>query len=189
MEANYARSTDLLRLEDSLLVVVDVQEKLVPHIANGSNVQANVARMVRAARIAGVPIVSTEQYPKGLGPTTKEIASQLESASFEKLAFSCMGSEEFRNHLVVQERRQLVVCGLETHVCIQQTVFDLMAEGFHVFLVLDAIGARKATDHEVAIRRMEAHGVVSCTVESCLFEWCKEAGTPLFREIRKLVVE
>ena len=182
----YNRSPELMRAEDTTLLVVDVQEKLMPHIAKQEKVIANIARLLDAAKLASIPLFATEQYPKGLGPTVSDLADRL-TTSFDKLTFSCLGHEAVQTHLAQLSRPKVLLCGVETHVCIQQTAFDLMAEGYQVYLPVDAVSSRHEDDHLVAIRRMESHGVVITTVEACLFEWCERAGTDLFKEVRKLV--
>jgi len=183
----YNRSPELMRVQDSVLLVVDVQEKLIPHIAHHENLIRNVGRLVDAAKLTTVPVMATEQYPKGLGATVAEVKERLPEPCLEKLAFSCVGDDVARKQLAQLARQKVLLCGVETHVCIQQTAFDLMAEGYQVFLPVDAVSSRDTADHDVAIRRMESHGVVVTTVEACLFEWCEQAGTDLFKEVRKLV--
>lgn len=184
----YARSPELMQPEETVLVVVDVQEKLLPHISNAEQVERNVTRLISAAAAAKIPVVCTEQYPKGLGSTVPSLELDENLKRIEKLTFSCAGKETFRDEISSLNRRKLVLCGIETHVCVMQTALDLLSDGYSVYLVLDAIGSRFEFDHDVAIRRLEAQGVTVSTTESCLFEWCERAGTDLFREIRKLVL-
>ena len=183
----YSRSSEILKTEDSLILVVDVQEKLMPHIANHADVLDRTLRLVKAAKLAKVPIVCSEQYPKGLGATVEALAQELGCERFEKLTFSCVGNAAIQEQLAKSGRQKVVLCGVETHICVLQTALDLLAEGFQVFLPVDAVGSRKTSDHECGIRRLEGQGVVPTTSEACLFEWCEQAGTDLFREIRKLV--
>lgn len=186
--SNYVRSPELIHAQDSVVVVVDVQEKLLPHIHKCEQLERNVGRLVQGANLANVPVLSTEQYPQGLGATVGSIAGLLDKPSCEKLSFSCMGCEQFRESLAATERRKVLLCGMETHICVQQTAFDLLSAGYCVFLVVDAIGSRSPGDCEVALRRMETGGAVVATVEMCLFEWCERAGTELFKSVRKLIV-
>lgn len=183
----YNRSPELMNVNDTALLVVDVQEKLMPHIANHEKIIPNISRLVDAAKLCAIPVVATEQYPKGLGATIAEVGDRLSDPCLEKLTFSCVGDEAVRTQLSKLSRPKILLCGVETHVCIQQTAFDLMSEGYTVFLALDAISSRHEEDRQVALRRMESHGVIVTTVEACLFEWCQQAGTDLFREVRKLV--
>jgi nicotinamidase-related amidase len=184
----YVRSPDLMQPEDSALIVVDVQEKLAPAVANHQRVVWNVRRLLEAAKSLEVPALATEQYPAGLGATVASLAGYFPEIP-DKLTFSCVGCPEFHRRLADLRRRHLVVAGMETHVCVQQTVLDLLAEGFRVYVAVDAAGARAALDHDTALRRMETSGAILTTVEAVLFEWCVAAGTDAFRSIRKLVME
>ncbi|MFM7208132.1 MAG: hydrolase [Planctomycetaceae bacterium] len=169
----------------SMLCVVDVQERLVPAVLDGGLVVDRCRRLAEAARLLGVPTVVTEQYRKGLGGTVPELAGLL-PAPLEKLTFSCCGAEGFATAIptgVVQ----VVLCGLETHVCVTQTALDLLAEGYGVFVAVDAVSSRHALDRDVALRRLEAAGVVVTTTEAVLFEWCHTAAHPQFQAVRMLV--
>lgn len=187
MESHYVRSPELMHADDTTLVVIDVQEKLLPHIFNREALVTNIGRLVDGAGVVKLPVLSTEQYSKGLGPTVSSLAKRL-GTPLEKLTFSCVGIETFRSRLADLNRRKVLLCGMESHVCVQQTAFDLMAEGYQVFLAVDAIGSRKQLDHDVAIRRMESLGVTVCSTEGILFEWCEEAGKEVFKAIKQLVV-
>ena len=177
-----------MRLERtaSVLCVVDVQERLVPAMADGAGAVARCRRLVEGARLLGVPMVATEQYRKGLGPTVSSLAERL-PPPLEKLSFSCCGGEGFAA-AIPPAARQVVLCGLETHVCVAQTALDLLAEGYAVFLAVDAITSRHAVDRDVALRRLEASGAVPTTSEAILFEWCRTAAHPEFQAVRKLVL-
>ena len=180
------RSPQLLSAPSSVLLVVDVQEKLIPLIPHHRRIVWNIQRLLQAAQVLEVPAVGTEQYPKGLGPTVEPLRELLGPVP-EKLSFSCAGCEPFLERLDVESRWQVVVAGIETHVCVQQTVLDLLARGFEPYLVADAVGARGELDHQVALRRMEAAGATVTTTESVMFEWCQRAGTPQFKQISQLV--
>lgn len=182
------RSPELLSADDSGLLVVDVQEKLIGLIAGHRLLVWNVGRLLDGANILGVPVAATEQYPQGLGRTVVSLAERLTGADVpSKLTFSCRecvaAIESFRQRGV----RKLLVVGIETHVCVSQTVHDLLADGFRVYVAVDAVGARHAIDHETALRRMETAGATLTTTEAVLFEWCERAGTPQFKEISRLV--
>lgn len=183
----YQRSTELLTTQNSLLLVVDVQEKLMPHIANQDRVAAMIERLVKGAKLANVPIVCSEQYPKGLGSTITPLRDELNCNRLEKLTFSCVGTESIRAEISQAAKQKIVLCGVETHICILQTALDLLAEGYEVYLPTDAVSSRSETDHDYGIRRLEGQGVVPTTSEACLFEWCERAGTDLFSEVRNLV--
>ena len=175
-----------LSLSSSVLCVIDVQERLVPAVAGGDVVVARCRRLAEAAGLLGVPAVLTEQYRKGLGATVPLLAEVL-PPPLEKLSFSCCGAERFAAALP-KTAGQVVLCGLETHVCVAQTALDLLAEGYAVFLAVDAISSRHAIDRDVALRRLAAAGAVPTTSEAILFEWCRTASHPHFQAVRKLVL-
>jgi nicotinamidase-related amidase len=171
----------------SVLCVIDVQERLVPAVADGDRVVARCERLAEAARLLGVPALVTEQYPRGLGPTVPALARVL-PAALVKSSFSCCGSAGFVSALP-PGAGAAVVAGLETHVCVAQTALDLLAAGFAVFVAVDAVSARHAIDHEVSLRRLESAGAILTTTEAVLFEWCRSAEHPQFQAVRKLVLE
>ena len=170
----------------SMLCVVDVQERLVPAVMDGASVVARCRRLAEAARLLEVATVVTEQYRKGLGPTVPEL-SGLPPPPLEKMSFSCCGADGFAGSIPAGVG-QIVLCGLETHVCIAQTALDLLAEGYAVFLAVDAISSRHAVDRDVALRRLEGAGAVPTTSEAVIFEWCRTAAHPRFQDVRKLVL-
>jgi len=186
-EKKIPRSIDLLSRNDSRLLVVDVQEKLVPHIPVGDSLVANCKKLILGAKILDVPVSATEQYPQGLGPTVAELADLLPTIS-EKLEFSCAPCLGWNSPAEQADGRfKVVVCGIESHVCVQQTVLDLIGQGFRVYVPADAVASRNKFDWEVALKRMEASGATITTTEAVLFEWCEVAGTREFKEISKLV--
>jgi nicotinamidase-related amidase len=178
---------------DTALLVVDVQEKLIGAVLEHRRLVWNIRRLIDGAKILGLPVAATEQYPKGLGHTVEELASRIKTgpgaATPDKVAFSCCACrsvlDDFQSHGVFR----VLVAGIEAHVCVQQTVFDLLSEGYRVYVAADAIGSRHAVDYEFALRRMESAGAVLTTTEAALFEWCEEAGTPEFKQISTLVRE
>ena len=171
---------------DTALLVVDMQEKLVRLIPGHERLIWNVGRLIEGAKILGLPVLATEQYPKGLGPTAAELASKLGSIP-AKLAFSCGECGDLFADLHKKGIHKILVCGIEAHVCVQQSVHDLLAEGFRVYLAADALGARFQVDYEFALRRMDSVGATLTTVEAALFEWCDVAGTPEFKQISTMV--
>jgi nicotinamidase-related amidase len=175
-----------LHAPSSLLCVIDIQERLLPAIPTGPKVVSMAGRLAEAAALLGVRSVLTEQYPKGLGPTPPDLAAKL-SPAVTKMAFSCCGSEAFTETLTA-DIESVLLCGLETHVCIQQTALDLLARGLTVFIAVDAVGSRHPLDHEIALRRLEASGALLTTTEAALFEWCHSAEHPQFQAVRKLVL-
>jgi nicotinamidase-related amidase len=182
------RSPELMSRDDTALLVVDVQEKLLPLIFNRSEVVWNVRRLIDGARILGVQIGATEQYPQGLGPTTPELAERLDEIP-SKLRFSCGECGGVFRQFVESGRHKVLVVGIEAHVCVQQTVLDLLGNGYHVYVAVDALGSRREIDYRTALRRMESAGATLTSSEAVLFEWCEVAGTSEFKEISKLVRE
>jgi nicotinamidase-related amidase len=148
----------------------------------------NIRRLIDGAKLLGLPILATEQYPQGLGPTTTELVTLLDKV-FDKTAFSCGGCEALCRELGATDKRKWLVCGIEAHVCVQQTVLDLLAEGLNIYVAADAIGSRGRFDYEIALRRMEAAGAMLTTTEAALFEWCQNSKAPQFKQISKLVQE
>lgn len=175
----------LMNIEKSVLLVVDVQERLLPAINDGAAVLANCIWLAGVARRLGVPVVVSEQYPSGLGPTASALKAALAEAHFvEKTHFSCV-SDGCLEGTSVEDRRQIIVVGTEAHVCVQQTVLELRWQGKEVFVVADGVGSRKALDKELALQRMRAHGVEIVTREMVAFEWLKRSATDLFREVNR----
>ena len=177
-----------LTAENSIVVVVDVQDKLLAAIPSSRRLVENIAFLLDAAAILEVPVRATEQYPIGLGPTSAEIGRRL-TAKSEKTAFSCRGAGTFLEELKMLQRPNVVLAGMETHICILQSGLDLIDAGWHVFLPVDALAARFAIDHETALRRLEQAGAAPVTVEAVAFEWLGDAKHPRFKEISKRVIE
>src|SRR5262245_55854358 len=173
---------------DTGLLVIDVQEKLLPLIPDAKAIIRNTAFLIDAARLLGMPVRATEQYPRGLGPTTPELAARLPDRP-EKIAFSscAVGSVVEAFHRAACPK--VVLAGLETHVCVLNTALDLLALDFRVYLAIDAVGARYRIDHDTALRRLEQAGAVLTTSEGCAFEWVGGAAHPRFRDISRLVQE
>jgi nicotinamidase-related amidase len=183
-----SRSPELMSPRETALLCVDIQEKLVGAVAGGDRVVWNVRRLIDGAKVLGVAVVGTEQYPQGLGPTVAPLAERLGLLP-DKLTFSCSGCPDLFQRLREQAICDILVCGIETHVCVQQTVLDLLADGWRVFVAIDAVGSRFEIDYRVALGRMESAGATLTTTEAALFEWCQRAGTPEFKEISRLARE
>jgi nicotinamidase-related amidase len=173
---------------DTALLVIDVQEKLVAALPEGKRVVWNVRRLLDGAKILGLPVVGTEQYPQGLGPTVPELAERLGPLP-SKLTFSCGGCPGVFADLEKQGIGKILLAGIETHVCVEQTALDLLAAGWSVFVAVDAVGSRFEIDHVTALDRMNSSGATLTTTEAALFEWCAAAGTPEFKQISKLARE
>lgn len=186
--ASYTRSPDMMSADDTALVVVDVQEKLMRLIPDEQRIVWNIRRLIDAAKILRVPVLATEQYPQGLGPTVPELAQRLPQIP-GKLSFSCAGCDEFSAELERLDVLKVLVAGIEAHVCVQQTVLDLVSRGLRVYVASDAVGSRSDHDCKTALRRMETSGATITTTEAAMFEWCQVAGSPQFKQISALVRE
>ncbi len=174
----------LLSSERSVLIVVDVQERLMPAVADGERVVGNVAVLQKAAAALSVPVLLTEQYPKGLGPTVAAVREAVPPDSvFEKITFSSAGAPAFMDRLGALKRPQVVLAGAEAHVCVLQTALALTAAGYAVFLVADATASRVPANVELAVARMRAAGVTIVSTEMVVFEWLERAGTPTFKSL------
>jgi nicotinamidase-related amidase len=175
--------------KDLGLVVVDIQEKIRPAISLFDTIAANSVVLIRAFKTLSIPIIATEQYPKGLGRTAEPVFSALGQTikPLEKKSFSCCGADGFIRQLDYNKITTVCVCGIETHVCVYQTVLDLIEKGIGVVIVADACGSRKEVDHSTAIRRMEVCGAAVMTVEMVLFDLLKTAENPAFKEVQRLV--
>ena len=172
----------LLDRDKTALVVVDVQEGFRPYASFAGVVEAS-RKLVQAARILDVPRIVSEQYPKGLGHTAPEVGLEDESP-IEKTVFSAARADGFE----LGGRTQAIVCGIETHVCVSQTVHDLLERGVEVHVPADAVGSRHEIDYERGLERLERAGAVVTTVESSLFELLGRAGTPEFKSVQALIL-
>lgn len=182
------RSPELMNVADTALLVVDVQERIVRVMPQAERLVWNIRRLVDGAKILGVTIDATEQAPDKLGPTVPQLAERLPSAK-SKLAFSCCTRGDLTAPWGDVGVHRVLLCGVETHVCIQQTALDLLAGGFRVYVAVDAIASRHDIDHETALRRMESSGVTLTTCEAALMEWAVTAGTPEFKQLSALAKE
>ncbi len=187
-----------LKKEDAVLVGIDFQERLMPAMKNSVELEALAVKLVKGCRILGVPTIITQQYTKGLGPTVSAIASALtekideeigdsELLPVEKTSFSAMGEPAFVEALEKLGRKTVIIAGIEAHVCVQQTVIDLLEKGYTVFVANDCISSRSNTDKKYSQRRMGDAGAVGTTCESILFELCGGAKEPGFKQISALV--
>lgn len=182
--------TGRLQRHDCLVLVVDVQERLAPAIADGSAVTAACRRLVLAARRLGVPVLVSEQYPKGLGPTVEPLRAALGDAPrLAKTSFSCAGEPAIAAAVEASGRRTLLLCGMEAHVCVLQSALGFRERGFEVALVADATGSRRAESRALALERARAEGCAVIDVEMAIFEWLERAGTEEFRALAPLLKE
>ncbi len=182
------RHPALANADDSVLVVVDPQEKLVRMIHNREEVVENMVRLVKLSAIFSLPVVLTEHYPQGLGYSVEEIKGALpEYNPIVKRIFSCFGVPEFEEALVATGRRRLVVTGIETHICVSQTVMDALQRGYRVHVVADATGTRKRQDHQVALERLRQAGAQVTTSEAFIYEVTCRADGEEFKRVLDLV--
>lgn len=177
-----------LAAQTSSVLVVDIQDRLLAKMPTAAALVRNAGFLLDVAALLDVPVRATEQYPKGVGPTTAEIARRLPAAPAAKTAFSCCGSGTFLEELEMLQRPNVVLVGMETHVCVQQTALDLIDAGLHVVLAADALASWGDLDHATALRRMEQAGAVVTTVESLAFEWVKDSTHPQFKALSQLVI-
>ncbi len=174
---------------NAFLLVVDVQERLASAMPKAAlaDLEKNAAVLIRAARRLGLPVVATEQYPKGLGRTVPALRELLPDAPMEKLEFSCAAAEPVARHIAASGRKQAIVAGMEAHVCVFQTVRDLLADGFSVFLAQDAVVSRTDANRAVGLRLCEKAGATLTSTEAVLFDLLGVAGTPEFKELAPLI--
>jgi nicotinamidase-related amidase len=171
----------MLERDRAAVLVVDVQEGFRPYESFDATAAA-CGRLVEGAHLLGVPVVATAQYPKGLGAVAPEVGLDGE-APLEKTVFSAVRADGFD----LEGRDQVVVCGIEAHICVSQTVHDLLAAGVEVHVAEDAVGSRHARDRDVGVRRMEEAGALASSVETALFELCGQAGTPEFKAVQQVI--
>lgn len=182
------RHPRLLDRQQAALLIVDVQESFRKHIPDFADLSRNITAMVEASKILRLPVFLTEQYPQGLGGTVSEIAACLgEHQRFEKSCFSCCGVESFMTALHDSGRKQIIVCGIEAHVCINQTVHGLLEEGYSPHILSDAVSSRLPRNKEIGINKMVISGAVQSSKEMALFEMLVESGTEKFKAVQRLV--
>jgi nicotinamidase-related amidase len=181
----------LVDARKATLLLVDMQERLLPAMTGGTEAEARCAILLKAARALDVPITVSEQYPKGLGHTVPGLATELGNAPvFEKTAFSCWKDEGLKEHMIVHHeagRPLVILAGIEAHVCVMQTAADLSAAGFGVFAVADAMASRAPSSHALAVERMRQNGVAVVNTEMVVFELLGRAGTAEFKSLSSLV--
>lgn len=172
----------------SCLIVIDMQERLVPAMQAPARTIKNAGTLIKAANCLSVPTVLTEQYPKGLGRTVPELLKLADQVPvLEKLHFSCMKDDEFSEHFKSLGRKQAVIAGMEAHICVLQTGMDLMQQGFEIFVVTDATSSRTPESEKACLDRLSAAGAGIVTTEMVVFEWLGQAATPEFKELLPLM--
>ncbi len=188
MSNEVKRFNKLLKTENTCLLIIDIQKRILPVIKDHELVVENTLKLIKGFKAMSLPIYYTEQYPKGLGPTEEQIVNELDGIELiEKMTFSCSGADKLFNILNTKNHSQIVVCGIESHVCVQQTVLDLIENGFQVNVAADAVSSRKEKDYNFALSRMRDHGAEVTTTESILFELLNVCGTDVFKQVSKIV--
>ena len=182
----YQSSPRRLSADRSAVLVIDLQEKLTPAVPSGEDVVQFTESLLEAADLLGVPSAATLQYPKGLGGLVDPLSDRFPAAE-EKLDFSAAVCRRALDRWVAQGRDQILICGIETHICVLQTVMDLVEEGLQPFVVAEVVAARGGWEHELAIEQIRDLGVVVTSVESVLFQWLGTANHPQFKAISRIV--
>jgi nicotinamidase-related amidase len=180
----------MLSPSEALLVVIDVQDRLLPHIHRHEETVQAIRRLIKGCKIVDVPVYATEQYTKGLGPTCRAVMDELDGVDMmEKLTFSCWQHDPFREAVAAACRRQILLCGIESHVCVFQTALEMNDEGYEVYVVGDAVSSRFARNVELALMRFQQEGIRLTSVETAVFEMLKQCATEPFRAWAKVLKE
>lgn len=181
------RNSKILSKEKTALLIIDIQSRIIDVMRGKDSLIENTLKLIKGMKILGVPIFYTEQYPKGLGETIPQIKNELDSDAVQKMSFSCSGAGNLFKELINSNISQVVVCGIESHVCVQQTVLDLIENGFQVNVAADAVSSRKEFDYSTALERMRINKAEITTTESILFELLNVCGTSQFKEMIKII--
>ena len=177
-----------INVEDALFCLVDVQERLYPHVTNKDEIEKNLITLVKGLIVHDVPFIVNEQYKKGIGETIPSLRELVDDyPHFEKTTFSCCKNESTMDAIKAANKKVVIVAGIETHVCVLQTCIDLLEAGLQPVLVTDCVTSRKQKDTDMAIQRLVQAGVIPTTYESLLFELTVNAKNPVFKEISSLV--
>jgi len=188
MMNDHEKSSDKLSPKVNALLIIDIQEKIIRPIFNKDSIIKNIKKLLNAYQILEENIFISEQNPLKLGVTIPELSPIAGFRKFEKMEFSLAKLEEFLKELKNKKITNLIVCGIETHICIQQTALDCLQKGLEVILVSDAMSSRNMVDHEIALQRMIQKGAILTTTESIIFELCKTADRKEFKEIRNIII-
>jgi nicotinamidase-related amidase len=185
---NMKRYSKLLRRDSTALLIIDIQERILGVMRNHEELINNAIKLIEGCKVLNIPIYVTEQYPKGLGKTASLLEPYLtEITPIEKSTFSCCGAEGLFDSFKNSEKKQIVISGIESHVCVQQTALDLIENGFSVTLAADAVSSRKEVDYNIALSRMRQKGIDISTTEAILFELLEFSGTEEFKRVSKLI--
>ncbi len=175
----------MLSKNDTILIVIDFQEKMLPHIENGEEILKNAKKLIKAAKIFNIPIIVTKQ--RKLGDIVDEIRREIEIEPIEKITFSCYREEKFKERIKKEGKRKCLLIGIETHICVLQTALDLLKEGYEVHVATDCTGSRKEKDKEVAIQKMITNGIIPTTAETAIYEMLESADKEEFKDILKII--
>ena len=173
--------------KDTAILIIDVQNKLIEVVKGKDMILFNIKRLIEASDILNIVKFITEQNPDKLGNTHDLIRDSKQPIAYSKMSFSCVGCDPLMSSLRKNKIRNILLCGIETHVCVQQTALDLIGNGFNIFVASDAVGSRHTIDHKTALRRLESSGAIISTVESVIFEWCKSADRSEFKKISEII--
>lgn len=178
----------MLEIDNTFLLLIDMQDRLYRAMHDKEDLLENVRKLIMGARVFGVPIVMSEQYPEGIGKTIPEVAELLPDVpGIRKLSFSCCLNRECRAAMEAVERNQALIAGIETHVCVYQSAMDLLDDGYEVQVVADAVSSRSPRNRDIALQKMKDAGVVITSVEIALFELLRTAESGKFREISRIL--
>ena len=182
-------TSNILNSENSVLLIIDIQPRLLAAQPKGEKILKNTKKLAAAARLLNIKTIVTEQYPQVLGITDETLSVELPSdtKTFEKKCFNCLEQPELKEYLTALGKKQIILCGVETHICVHQTAAALITEGFEVHIIEDACGSRDKFEHKLGLKRMMNDGASPSSVEIALFELLKNASHPKFKEVQSLI--
>jgi nicotinamidase-related amidase len=184
----YRKPYNFLSIENTVLVLIDIQEKLFPWMHRKEDLLNNLLKLIRCTKILGIPVIWNEQNPAGIGPTIPEIAGLLPGMEpLTKMSFNCCGNEAFLAELKSLNRRQVLISGIETHVCVYQTTMELLNLGYEVQVVSDTVSSRTPENRQIGLEKVKSAGAGLTGTETAVFELLKAAGSPQFKEILKII--
>lgn len=179
----------MLDTDNSVLVIIDIQDKLIKASFSSESIVSDAIKLAKACNILSIPVIVTEQYPKGLGQTAEELKNILsnDTVFIEKTSFSATDEPEFAEKIKSTKRKQVIICGIETHICVLQTALNLIKEGNEVYVVKECCSSRNIDEHNTALELLKQYGAKIVTVEIALFQWLKTSKHPHFKEIQTLI--
>ena len=178
----------MLKKDNSILVIIDIQDKLLRATYNPNTVLNSSVKITKASKILNIPVIITEQYPKGLSYTIDNIKNEFADViPIEKTSFSAMNDEKFRNQIKSCGKKQILICGIETHICVLQTAADLISEGYEVYILKDACSSRNEFEHNTGIELLAQYGAKITCSEIAIFQWLESSKHPRFKEVQALI--